>query len=57
MDKVRVQKHAEVIETLLKRDIDSNNQVLNYNEFHALNYLLLELSKGDYYKQEYSLKP
>lgn len=50
MDKQRVQKYAEILEGLLQRDIDSKNGVLNYNESHALNYLLLELIKGSYYK-------
>jgi hypothetical protein len=52
MDKERVQRYAETIEKLIQRDIDSYSTVLKADEFHALNFLMLELIRGEYYTQK-----
>lgn len=44
-----IQKACEKVESLLERDIQSKNTLLKFDEFMALNTLLLELTTHDKY--------
>lgn len=51
-EKKSIQKYAEEIEVILKKECESDQARLTYREFHSLNILLLELQAEGLYKSK-----